>query len=76
MCTYVLRPKSTTHTCDIRVTYVYIRVTSQVDHPYHILRPHAVKDFIKFVLFKFCFTREGLGFRVYPKPSLVKPPPL
>ncbi len=37
-------------------TYVYmynIRVTSKLNHPYHILRPHAVKDFINSVLLKF-----------------------
>jgi hypothetical protein len=29
---------------------MYIRVTSRFAHPYHILRPHAVKDFVNFVL--------------------------
>ena len=39
------------HTC--------MYLTSSFYHPYHLLRPRAVKDFINFVLLKFCFTREG-----------------
>ena len=37
------------------VIHIYIHVTSELANPYHILRPHAVKDFVFYVLLKLCF---------------------
>ena len=43
-----LRKKLNTHTHTH--VYTYICVASSFDHTCHILRPHAVEDFINFVL--------------------------
>ncbi len=47
----------------IRMYYTYyIRIHTcyvLIAQPYHIIRPHAVKDLLNFVLLKFCFVREG-----------------
>jgi hypothetical protein len=44
--------------CVCVYVHVFIHVTSYIDQPYHILRPHAVKDFVFYVLLKFYFMRK------------------